>query len=105
MIQAFKAGGNNTALALTTTLTSVPSAAAMDGDGENVLIFNNCTVPVTVEFGVTAPTATVASPYVVPASSRMLVTVGRVGALWCAAMPIGAATASVYLTRGDGMEY
>ena len=106
MIQPFKAGGATTALALTTTLTSVGSTAALDGDGENVMIVNATSVPVTVAFQPgSAPTATVTSSYVVPASGRLLCTVGRIGPLWAAAMPIGAASASVYLTRGDGSTY
>ncbi len=96
MIQPFKAGGATTAMALTTTLTSVGSAAPLDGDGENVLIVNATSVPVTVAFQPgSAPTATASSSYVVPAGARMLCTVGRVGPLWAAAMPIGTASASV----------
>ncbi len=108
-LQPFKAGGATTAIALTTTLTSVAATLPLDGDGENVMIVNACSVPVTVVFypplPVAAVAATVTSPYVIPASGRMLVTVGRMGPLLAAAMPIGTASASVYLTRGDGSSY
>jgi hypothetical protein len=102
--QPFKSGGQ-ASVALTTTLVSVATSAAIPGDGENVLIVNACAVPVTCDFQLATFSASATSPYVVPASSRMLVTVGRVGPVFGAAMPIGAASASVYFMRGDGSTY
>ena len=101
--QPFKSAGQ-AAVALTTTLTSVATTAAVPGDGEQMLIVNACGVPVTADVGLTSPTATINSAYVVPASGRLLITCGR-GALFAAAMPIGTAAASVYFMRGDGATY
>ncbi len=102
--QAFKSAGQ-ASVALTTTLTSVATAAAIPGDGENIMIVNACAVPVACDFQLATFSAVATSPYVVTASSRMVVTVGRVGPLFGAAMPIGAASASVYFMRGDGNTY
>lgn len=102
--QPFKSAGQ-ASVALTTTLVSVATAAAIPGDGENILIVNTCAVPVTCDFQVATFSAGAASPYVVPANSRLLVTVGKGTPLFGAAMPIGAASASVYFMRGDGSTY
>jgi hypothetical protein len=101
-IGPFRASGPSTSVALTTTLTSVSTAAAIPGGGETILIVNACTVPVAVDFGPTAPTAVLTSPYIVRAGERLAVSVGRDTALFAAAMPIGTASASVYFMRGDG---
>lgn len=102
--QPFKSAGQ-ASVALTTANASQATSAVIPGDGETVLIVNNCAVAVTADIGLTAPTATAASPYVIPANARMIITVGRVGPLFAAAMPIATASASVYFMRGDGNTY
>lgn len=102
--QPFKSAGQ-ASVALTTTLVSVATTAAIPGDGENILIVNATAAPVACDFQPATFSATAASPYIVPANSRMLVTVGRIGPLFAAAMPIGTAAASVFFLRGDGCFY
>jgi hypothetical protein len=103
MLGPFKSGGPYAAVALTTSLTSVPTAAVIAGDGETVRVVNACSVPVVVAFDVVAPTASAASPYIVPAGGALSIEVTRGLALFAAAMPIGAASASVYFMRGNGI--
>ena len=99
--QPFKSAGQ-VAVALTTTLVSVPTALPIPGDGENILIVNATAVPIAVSFDVSAPTASVNSLYILRAGADLLITVGRGFPLFGAAMPIGTAAASVYFMRGDG---
>ena len=104
MIGPFKSNGQ-ASVALTTANTSVATGTVIPGDGESLLVVNNCAVGVTFDIGATAPTASAASPYFVPANSRMLITVNRTLPLFAAAMPIATASASVYFMRGDGSSY
>jgi hypothetical protein len=102
--QPFKSAGS-AAVALTTTAQSV----LLPSDGENVLVVNTCSVPVACDFQFAAFSATATSPYIVPANSRMLVTIGRVAGtnipVYAGAFPIGTAASSVYFMRGDGSTY
>jgi hypothetical protein len=98
----FRGDSANIAVALTTTMTSVATATAVPGDGDTLRVVNTCGVAVVAAVGTTAPTATIASPYVVPAGNVLNIGVPRGVPLFAAAMPIGAASASVYFMRGDG---
>lgn len=98
--QPFKSAGQ-ASVALTTTAQNV----AIPGDGENILIVNTCAVPVACDFQAAAFSATSGAQYIVPANARMLVTIGRVGAVFGGAFPIGTAASSVYFMRGDGSTY
>jgi len=98
--QPFKSAGQ-----ASVALTTASAAVAIPGDGENILIVNATGVPVACDFQLVTLTAVATSPYLVPANSRMLVTIGRVGAVFGAAFPIGTAAASVYFMRGDGSTY
>ena len=102
--QPFKSAGQSS-VALTTASASVATTSAIPGDGENILIVNATTVTVLCDFQSATLSASASSPYVVPPNSRMIVTVGRVGPLFGAAMPIATASASVYFMRGDGSTY
>ena len=102
--QPFKSAGQ-TSVALTAANASVATANPIPGDGENILIVNTTSVTVVCDFQTSTFSATVNSPYVVPPNSRMLVTVGRVGPLFGASMPIATASGSVYFMRGDGSYY
>jgi hypothetical protein len=102
--QAFKSSGQ-ASVALTTANASVATATAIPGDGENILIVNATAVAVTCDFQPVTLVATAASPYVVPAGARMMVTVGRIGPLFAAAMPLALAAGSVFFLRGDGSYY
>lgn len=101
-IGPFSGDNAATAVALTTTLTSVPTVSAIPGDGETVRVVNACTVPVSVALAPASPVATVTSPYIIAPGTGFNIAVARGTPLWAAAMPIGAASASVYFMRGDG---
>lgn len=101
--QPFKSSGQ-ASVALTTSAAEV----AIPGQGENVLIYNATAVAVACDFQAQAGgAATAASPYVVPAGGRMIVTIGQVAGvpLYGLAFPLGTAAASVYFMRGDGSTY
>ena len=102
--QPFKSAGQ-TSVALTTANASVATANPIPGDGENILIVNATAVAVTCDFQTATLSATATSPYVVPPNSKALITVGRIGPLFGAAMPIATASGSVYFMRGDGSYY
>lgn len=92
-------------VALTTTLTSVASALALADCGDSMLVVNACAVPVTFDIAAATLTVSATSSYVIPANSRMLIAVGSGFPLFFAAMPIGTASASVYVMRGNGNTY
>lgn len=98
--QPFKSAGQ-----ASVALTTASVAVAIPGDGENILIVNATAVPVACDFQRATFVAVASSPYIVPANSQMLITIGRVGPVFGAALPIGTAAASVYFMRGDGSTY
>ena len=97
----FNAAGQ-TSVVVSTINVSVATSAAVPGDGETMLVFNGSNVTVTVALDVTAPTAAAGSPVVLGAGQRIALDVARGRPLFAAAMPVAAATGSVYFMRGDG---
>jgi hypothetical protein len=93
--QAFKQIGATVTLSATTTSSNI---AIDSGGGDKVRVVNTGLVPVFIDFGMTAPTATIANSVAVGAGESVELFKGSALFVGCIT---ASSTATVYVTPGS----